>query len=148
MGMVDQMSTHLSSGPSPPTPRRLLMVGALLGATGLGVACSGDGPLVPAGEPQLAKLPGQPSVDRALSIDDLLDDPLFQALIGSIDAPPLAEPLLTAVEALESGQVRRVEILLARASAQADALQDDPAAAAALISWTALERYFEEAELL
>ena len=116
------------------------------------LSCTGDPPTspaeAPAAQPQavLAKV-----VDEdALSIKDMLADPLFQASIGAVTEPSLVEPLLDAVDALARGQVGRAGSLIVKAQDEADALLDNDASADfdTLISWSVIERYFEEAELL
>ena len=127
---------------------------ALLGL-GIAVSCSRDSPVEvllqpPEVSPQSATDQPGPALKvdgEALSIQDLPDDPLFQNLVASIDEPSLSEPLLAAVEALTSGQVARATNLINRASAVADELEDGPLTEARLY-WSAIERFFEEAELL
>ena len=139
---------------SPPAAGRLVRVGALIGALGLTLACNGDGPVEPAdgSGAQLAERPKGPPRgevdDDALAIADLIDDPLFLGLVHGIDAPSLSEPVIAALDALTSGRLQRARNLIVDASVAAEALEDDPSAATALIYWSAIERYFEEAELI
>jgi hypothetical protein len=85
--------------------------------------------------------------EDALSVEEMLSDPLFQALVAGIDEPSLVQPLLAAIDALASGQTTKATNLIARASAEAIALEEGPPTEA-LILWSAIERFFEEAELL
>jgi hypothetical protein len=87
--------------------------------------------------------------EDALSIEDMLSDPLFQSSVGSVTEPTLVEPLLDAVDALARGQLGRAGSLIVNAQDEADALLDDASADFdTLLSWSVIERYFEEAELL
>jgi hypothetical protein len=87
--------------------------------------------------------------DSPLLIEDMLGDALFQVSVESVVIPAVRDPLLAAVEALETGRTNRSIKLIIEAQAEADELLDDPDAdLESLISWTVLERYFEEAELI
>jgi hypothetical protein len=87
--------------------------------------------------------------EDALSIEDMLSDPLFQFSVASVSHQSVGEPLFDAVDALARGQVGRAGPLIAQAQDEADALLDDASADFdTLISWSVIERYFEEAELL
>lgn len=144
-----------SHGPSPPLRalRRLLVLATLCGAAVL-PACEGNSPveapsLSPEDFPEVAAAKREKDADpRTLSIADLLGDPLFQLLVHGIEPESLAEPLLGAVDALASERTGAAMSLIAKASAEAQALEDDPGAAEALIYWSVIERYFEEAELM
>lgn len=83
----------------------------------------------------------------ALSIDEMLSDPLFQVLVQSIEDPNLSEPLRAAVDALAKGQPAKAKNQITRARAVADALEDGPPTEA-LILWSAILLFFEEAELI
>ncbi len=133
-------------------PTALVFFGLL--GLGIAVSCSRDSPVEVLTQPP--EVPTEAAADQpgpalkmdgeALSIQDMLDDPLFQALVASVDEPSLSEPLLDAVDALTSGQVARATNLINRASAVADGLEDGPRSEA-LLYWSAIERFFEEAEL-
>ncbi len=146
--------------PQPPPrghPRRwsALVLLVALGPVAPLLSCSGDNPVEPSAltpDPSLegAAAKGGGSIELAedaLSIQDMLSDPLFQTLVRGVDEPTLAEPLLAAVDALASGQTAKATNLIGRASAAADALEDGPLTEA-LILWSAVVRYFEEAELI
>jgi hypothetical protein len=126
-----------------------------MGALALLLSCSSDDPVMPPAHSQdaltetaAAKKGGKPKLDDgALSIEDMLGDPLFQVLVLGIDEPSLADPLLAAVDALALEQMAKGTNLLKTARAAADALEDEPIGEA-LILWSAVERYCEAAELL
>jgi len=87
--------------------------------------------------------------EDALPIEDLLADELFQISVATVSQESLGEPLLAAVDALARGQLGRAANLIRQASAAADALLDEPSTDFdTLISWSVIERYLEEAELL
>jgi len=117
------------------------------------LSCSSDQMTAPAQQETSVDEP-QPTMARvadedALSIEDLLADELFQASVETVSEDSLREPLLAAVNALAQGQIGRAGPLIRQASDEADALLDEPSTDFdTLISWSVIERYFEEAELL
>lgn len=160
-----QSPTFFGGGPSPPNGSRWtqaittsLCIALLL----LVASCARDTLVAPeleqASQPPHSESPdvsaavqGGPNRvgDDALSIEDMLSDPLFQAAIGGITEWEIADPLLQAVSALEAGQVGRAGPLLSQATAAADALLDDPSADFdSLLLWSVIERFLEEAELM
>jgi len=134
----------------------------------LAASCSGDSPVEPAAPPDEGPLEtavaqpdevvlatvaaeegGKPLIDEdRLSLEDLLGDPLFQQIVGATDHPSLSDPLLAAVDALASGQTGMAADMIAFASAEANALEDDQASAETLLHWSAIVRFFEEAGLI
>ncbi|HSM03203.1 MAG TPA: hypothetical protein VK858_01225 [Longimicrobiales bacterium] len=130
--------------------RRFLARGSpILGLFALTISCSPDQPTivgVPANESQVQRPPHLIDED-ALGIDEMLGDPVFQGSLAEISDEALLEPLVAAVDALARGQVARARGLIARARAEAEVLLDGPITSS-LISWSTIERYFEEAELL
>ena len=56
--------------------------------------------------------------------------------------------MLQAVDALAAGQIGKARSLITKAAGAAETLETDPTAAVALIYWSAIERFFEEAELI
>ena len=137
--------------------RRLLSYLLPPAVLALVLACSADKPFGPAHKPSdllvevtTAPKKGKPKPDKdALSIDDMLGDPLFQALVEGIGEPNVADPLSAAVEALAKGKVARASNLISDAADEADALSDQANPDwETLISWSVIERYLEEAELV
>ena len=129
---------------------------AALAVAVLALSCGGEGPVQLPAQPDDV-LPESPETrdgsrlkpdPGALSIADLLGDPFFQALVQGIDEPELSAWLLASVDALESGRLARARHLLADARAEAEALQHDPDAAEALLLWSAIELYLENADLM
>lgn len=119
---------------------------ALLAVLMLLVSCTTQESTAP--ETQLAQLARVTGGD-ALSVSDMLDDELFQGSVASVTEKRLRVPLLEAVDALAKGQIGRASRLIRTAEEEADALMDQsPADYDTLISWSVIERYFEEAELL
>ena len=135
--------------------RNVFKIGFCLAAVPLLLSC-GDveptAPLPPDPSGQLAAAPNnkQPQLaDDGLAIEEMLLDPLFQSSIEYVTEEVVLDPLLGAVDALERGQLARATNLIEEAQAEADALLDDPSVDFDNhISWSVLERYFEEAELI
>ena len=124
----------------------------LVSSVGFSLSC-GDGPveipsdlaevLAEAAADKNGNKPG--SDDDALSIEDMLADPLFQVVVLEIREPSVSETLSSALEALLDGKAGRAKNLIEKAAAEVTALEDQSEVS---IHWSVLERFFEEAELI
>jgi hypothetical protein len=118
-------------------------------------ACGRDSPVEPAVastqplETEPAAAVAAQRVVEPLAIQDMLDDPLFRALVAEITESSLGGPLAAGVNALAAGDLRAGSALIQKAGAAAEALsRRKDADANSLMLWSAVERYLEAAKLL
>jgi hypothetical protein len=122
----------------------------------LAAACGRDTPVEPPApvSADVAALTAAvpPRVVSPLEVQDMLDDPLFQAAVEGIaesTESSLGESLSTGLSALKAGELATARPLLAKVSAAASALtRKQDADATALMWWSVVERYLEAATLL
>lgn len=138
--------------------RSIRRPGAVIGALLLTLSCTDESPVAPP-PPSADELlevsaaltgssPGR-AISSPLAVSDLLEDPLFRSMARDIPDPSLASLLDEAIQDLEADRVPRAKVVLARASATADALMDSADADLdVLIHWSVIERYLDVAELI
>lgn len=121
-----------------------LKIGLSLLALGLLLSCGDADPTLPVS----AEVPTEAAA-HGLSIEEMLADPLFQSSIEYVTEESVLDPLITALAALERGQLARARNQIKEAQAEAAALLDAPFVDFDHhIAWSVLERYFEEADLI
>jgi len=112
-------------------------------------ACSRDIPTEPVLAAEASAAEATARRAGAIQIREMLDDPLFQAVVASLSKSAVGEPLSASLAALDAGHREAAAPFVAKANAIAQTLSNRTGPDAdILMLWSVLERYLEAAGLL